>query len=238
VTVLSGPNRAFDLDDVDLFDLVGTLRLDRVQLVALLERARDPERTAAAEFAISGLPCGATPVLELRRPVHLLADLLTMVEHAHRPLERISVGYIGDGESDIARSLLLAGTMLGMDVRIGAPAAMWPADDLVETAQDLAAESGARLLITPDAGHAARGAMFVVVGAWAQGTVVTGGAGKASPAYLVTEDFLSTGDLSSRALISGGTADSVSDVPRRLQPVQATNRRRVMAAMLSGWVRG
>lgn len=236
MTVLSGPNQAFDLDDVDLFDLAGALRLDRVQLVALLERARDPHRIEAPPFPISALPCGGTPVVELRRPVHLIADLLTMAETAHRPLERISVCYVGDGEADIARSLLLAGALLGMDVRIAAPAAMWPADELITAAQDLAAESGARLLITPDAGHAVLGAMFVVVGAWAHGAVLAG-AGNAPPAYLVTEDFLLTSGLSStRSLYDAGVLDFAPAVPRTLQPTQHANRRRVMAAVLTDWM--
>jgi ornithine carbamoyltransferase len=78
-----------------------------------------------------------------------------------------------------------------MDVRIAAAAAMWPSDDLITTAQDLGAESGARLLITPDAGHAVPRAMFVVAGAWAPGNVLAG-TGDPPPAYLVTEDFLAT----------------------------------------------
>jgi ornithine carbamoyltransferase len=235
MTVLSGPTRAFNLDDVDLFDLVGSLRLNRVQLVALLDRARDPEHQGAPEFPLSTLPSGATTALELRRPVHLLADLLTMAEHSRRPLDRISVCYVGDGEADIARSLLLAGALLGMDIRIAAPSAMWPADELITAAQDLAAESGARLLITPDAGHAVRRAMYVTVGAWAHGTALA--AGDASPGYLVTEDFLATSGLpSTRALSGAAVVDFAADVPRTLQSTQAWNRRRIMAAALSDWM--
>lgn len=235
MTVLSGPPRAFGVEDVDLFDIAGVLRLDRVQLVALLEKAHDPERRGVPAFALSTLPCGATPVVELRRPVHLLGDLLTMVEQVRRPLNRISFCYVGDGEADIARSLLLAGTLLGMDVRIAAPSAMWPSEALIAEAQDLSAESGARLLITPDAGHAVFGAMFVVVGAWAHGTVLAGG-GNAPPAYLVTEDFLATsGITSTRTLFGGPALDFTPNVPRTLQPAQAVNRRRIMATVLSNW---
>lgn len=234
-TVLPGPQRAFEVEDVDLFDLAGALRLDRVQLVALLERAREPHRTDAPAFALSTLPCGATPVLELRRPVHLLADLLTMAEQARRPLDRLSVCYIGDAEADIARSLLLAGSLLGMDVRVAAPEAMWPTDELIATAQELAAESGARLLITHHRDHALLGAKFVAVGAWAHGDLraVSGG----PPGYLITEDFLATSGLQAAPGRLRKSVDFAPHVPRTLQPTQLANRRRVMTAMLAGWIR-
>ena len=54
MTVLSGSTRSFELEDVDLFDLVGSLRLNRVQLVALLDRARDLERIGAMLGCIAG----------------------------------------------------------------------------------------------------------------------------------------------------------------------------------------
>ena len=236
MTVLSGPRRAFEVEDLDLFDIAGSLRLDRVRMVALLEKARDHDRTLEPDFPLSTLRCGGTRVVESRRPVHLLADLLTMAEHAAQPLNRVSFCYVGDGQADIARSLLLAGSLLGMDVRIAAPAVMWPSDELITLAQDLCAESGARLLITPDAGHAVLGARFVVAGAWAHGTVLEGG-GNAPPAYLVTEDFLSTSGLAStRTLFDGPALDFAPDVPRTLQQVQAVNRRRVMTAVLSDWM--
>ena len=235
MTVMSGTYRAFDVDDVDLFDLAGALHLDRVQLVAVLERTRSPHPTGSPSFPLSTLPCGATPTLELRRPVHLLADLLTMAEHARRPLDRISVCYVGDGQADIARSLLLAGALLGMDVRIAAPAAMWPPEEVIAAAQDLAAESGASLLITPDAGHGVLGAMYVIAGAWAHGNVLAGG-GSTPPAYLVTEDFLATSGLPATQALEGPAVDFAPKVPRTLQPVQIANRRRVMAAALSAWI--
>ena len=237
MTVVTGPQRGFDVDDVDLFDLAGALRLERVQAIALLERARDPGRSGAPPLPLSTLPCGGTPVLELRRPVHLLADLLTMAEQARRPLDRISVCYIGDGQADIARSLLLAGAVLGMDVRIASPAPMWPADELVAEAQDLATESSARLLITSHRDHALRNAAFVVVGAWAYGDLAP--AGDDAAAYLITEDFLSTsGVQATRGLIANSEVDFAPHVPRTLQSAQLANRRRVMGAVLSDWIRG
>ncbi|MFH4385553.1 ornithine carbamoyltransferase subunit F, partial [Acinetobacter baumannii] len=54
-------------------------------------------------------------------PTQMLADALTMREHAEKPFHEIKFAYVGDGRNNMGRSLLLLGAKLGMDVRIGAP---------------------------------------------------------------------------------------------------------------------
>jgi ornithine carbamoyltransferase len=55
-------------------------------------------------------------------PTQMLADVLTMMEHRPGPVEAISYCFVGDGRDNVARSLLVTGALLGMDVRIAAPA--------------------------------------------------------------------------------------------------------------------
>lgn len=99
-------------------------------------------------------------------PTQMLADLLTMIEHHDGPLEQISYCFFGDGRNNVARSLLVTGALLGLDVRIAAPRELWPPDDVVTSAQALADESGARILITDDAIQAVHGADFVYTDVW------------------------------------------------------------------------
>jgi ornithine carbamoyltransferase len=99
-------------------------------------------------------------------PTQMLADVLTMVEHADRPLERIAFAYLGDARNNMGNSLLLVGAKLGMDVRIGAPRDLQPADDLIARCRDIAAETGARLLLTEDPAEAVRGVDFVHTDVW------------------------------------------------------------------------
>jgi ornithine carbamoyltransferase len=61
---------------------------------------------------------------------------------------------------------LLVGAKLGMDVRIAAPAALWPDPDLVEQCQGFAATSGARLTLTEDAQAAVLGVDFIHTDVW------------------------------------------------------------------------
>jgi len=58
------------------------------------------------------------------------------------------------------------GAKLGMDVRIGAPQELWPAEDHIKMCNGFAAASGARLTITDDALKAVRGVDFIYTDVW------------------------------------------------------------------------
>ncbi|MFJ3705843.1 MULTISPECIES: ornithine carbamoyltransferase [unclassified Streptomyces] len=99
-------------------------------------------------------------------PTQMLADVLTMTEHSAGPLEEIAFAYLGDARFNMGNSYLITGALLGMDVRIVAPAAYWPAQDVVDRAHELAARSGARITLTEDIAEGVRGAGFVVTDVW------------------------------------------------------------------------
>jgi ornithine carbamoyltransferase len=99
-------------------------------------------------------------------PTQMLADVLTMAEHSDKPLHQISYAFVGDGRNNVANSLLLVGAKLGMDVRIGAPRELWPAEDHVALCRRFAEESGARVTITDDPAEAVRGVDFVHTDVW------------------------------------------------------------------------
>ncbi|MFI8007667.1 ornithine carbamoyltransferase [Streptomyces sp. NPDC086010] len=99
-------------------------------------------------------------------PTQMLADVLTMTEHSDLPLERISFAYLGDARFNMGNSYLITGALLGMDVRIVAPAAYWPAQEIVDRAYAIAESSGARITLTEDVAKGVRGAGFVVTDVW------------------------------------------------------------------------
>lgn len=99
-------------------------------------------------------------------PTQMLADVLTMIEHSHNPLEKISYAYVGDARFNMGRSLLTIGSILGMDVRIGAPKELWPDKELIETCKNIAKESGARITITDDPVEAVKGVEFIHTDVW------------------------------------------------------------------------
>ena len=99
-------------------------------------------------------------------PTQMLADVLTMMEQVPKPLEDISFAYVGDARNNMGNSLLLVGAKLGMDVRIGAPAAYQPADELVQQCREIAAQTGARLTVTEDPQEAVAGVDVVHTDVW------------------------------------------------------------------------
>ena len=99
-------------------------------------------------------------------PTQMLADILTMTEQHPGPIEEIAYCFLGDGHNNVARSLLITGALLGMDVRIAAPRSLWPPDEVIATAQRLAADSGARVLVTEDVEQGVAGAHFVYTDVW------------------------------------------------------------------------
>jgi len=99
-------------------------------------------------------------------PTQMLADVMTMLEHRRVPAPEIAVCFTGDGRNNVARSLLVTGALLGMDVRIAAPPALQPPADVLATAQDLARSSGARVLVTDDPVAGVAGADFVYTDVW------------------------------------------------------------------------
>jgi ornithine carbamoyltransferase len=99
-------------------------------------------------------------------PTQLLGDMLTMSEHSTKPLTDIAYCYVGDARNNMGNSLLVGGCKLGMDVRIGAPRHLWPADALVETCRAMTAETGARLTLTEDMAEAAQGVDFIHTDVW------------------------------------------------------------------------
>ncbi|MEU0049038.1 ornithine carbamoyltransferase [Streptomyces sp. NPDC006309] len=99
-------------------------------------------------------------------PTQMLADVLTMTEHSAKPLRKIAFAYLGDARFNMGNSYLVTGALLGMDVRIVAPKAYWPAQEIIDRAHDLAASSGARITLTEETAEGVAGADFVATDVW------------------------------------------------------------------------
>jgi len=89
-------------------------------------------------------------------PCQALADLLTLLERWGR-LEGHSIAYVGDG-NNVCRSLMLAGSMVGMEVRVATPSGFEPEADVVGRSE---------ALVTNDPAEAVDGADAVYTDVWA-----------------------------------------------------------------------
>jgi ornithine carbamoyltransferase len=99
-------------------------------------------------------------------PTQMLADVLTMMEHSNKPLSEITFAFMGDGRFNMARSYLVTGALLGMDVRIVAPQHLWPDKELIDQAQALAQRTGGRANLTDDVASGVKGADFLMTDVW------------------------------------------------------------------------
>ncbi|MFI5678972.1 ornithine carbamoyltransferase [Streptomyces cellulosae] len=99
-------------------------------------------------------------------PTQMLADVLTMTEHTSKPVREIAFAYLGDARFNMGNSYLITGALLGMDVRIVAPRAYWPAEEIIARARELSETSGARVTLTEKVDEGVRGADFVATDVW------------------------------------------------------------------------
>ncbi|MFB6979774.1 ornithine carbamoyltransferase [Streptomyces scopuliridis] len=130
-----------------------------------IEFRGDAQETVEELAEYAGVPVfnGLTDVWH---PTQMLADVLTMTEHTDKPLTEIAFAYLGDARFNMGNSYLVTGALLGMDVRIVAPRAYWPADDILALAREAAASSGARITLTEEIAEGVVGADFVATDVW------------------------------------------------------------------------
>jgi ornithine carbamoyltransferase len=91
---------------------------------------------------------------------------MTMTESTDKPLTQIAYCYLGDARNNMGDSLLVGGAKLGMDVRLCAPKALWPADDLVAECRKVAESTGARILLTEDTAEGVGGVDYLYTDVW------------------------------------------------------------------------
>lgn len=130
-----------------------------------IEYRGDSQEAVEALAAHGGVPV-FNGLTDDWHPTQMLADVLTMTEHSEKPLERIAFAYLGDARFNMGNSYLVTGALLGMDVRIVAPKAYWPAEAVVARARELAGASGATVTLTEDIAEGVRGADFVATDVW------------------------------------------------------------------------
>ena len=99
-------------------------------------------------------------------PTQILADFLTMQEYSHKPLSEVVYCFLGDSGNNMGNSLMVGGAKMGMDVRLAGPKECWPQQEMIETAQAIAQETGANITVTADAQAAVHGCDFLDTDVW------------------------------------------------------------------------
>ncbi|ELY2553441.1 ornithine carbamoyltransferase [Cronobacter sakazakii] len=100
-------------------------------------------------------------------PTQILADLMTMLEHSPgKTLPQIPFAYLGDARNNMGNSLMVGAAKMGMEIRLVAPKAFWPEEALVEQCRAIAAETGARIILTEHVDEGVDGVDFLYTDVW------------------------------------------------------------------------
>ncbi|TGG91891.1 MAG: ornithine carbamoyltransferase [Aphanocapsa feldmannii 277cV] len=101
---------------------------------------------------------------DLEHPCQAIADFLTLRE-AFGSLEGLTLSYVGDG-NNVAHSLILAGVLLGVNVRLACPTGYGPDPAVLDRAQAIAGD-GATVEVLADPEAACLGAQALYTDVWA-----------------------------------------------------------------------
>lgn len=175
---------------------------------------------------------------DAEHPCQALADLLTLRRRFGR-LQGLRLAFVGDG-NNVAHSLMLAGALAGVDVRIATPAGYEPDPTVVERTRALAETHRARVSIGTDPIEAVSDADAVYTDVWtSMGREAEADARRARFAgFEVNESLLAHAAPHVVALHcmpahrGEEISASVLDGPRSLALEQAENRRYVQEAVL------
>lgn len=99
-------------------------------------------------------------------PTQVLADFLTMTEHANKPLHEVSFCYLGDARNNMGNSLMVGAAKMGMDFRAAAPITCQPKAELVQQCREIAKQTGAKITLTDDIETAVNGVDFLYTDVW------------------------------------------------------------------------
>jgi ornithine carbamoyltransferase len=168
-------------------------------------------------------------------PCQVLSDLLTIHEKKGG-LEGLTVAYIGDA-NNVANSLLLACSLMGMEFRIASPKGYGPKEKVLAQAE----KSGGRILLTEDAKQAVEDADVLYTDVWtSMGQEAEAERRRASFAgYQVNQELLS---LAKREVIfmhplpahhGEEIAEGLLESPQSVVFDQAENRLHMQKAILA-----
>jgi len=99
-------------------------------------------------------------------PTQVLADIFTIMEHTDKPLSEVKLAYLGDGRFNMGNSLLVGAAKMGMDYRSVAPKNMQPRKELVQKAEEITKETGARINITDSLEEGVKDCDFLCTDVW------------------------------------------------------------------------
>jgi ornithine carbamoyltransferase len=173
-----------------------------------------------------------------------LADLFTIYEKKGE-LGGLTLAFVGDG-NNVAHSLLLAASLMGMSFKIASPPGYAVQDGILHMAEGYATESGAAIFCTEEPRLAVSGADVVYTDVWtSMGQETEAGQRRQIFAgYQVNSELLSLAREDAilmhplPAHYGEEVAENILDSPKSVVLDQAENRLYLQKALLAGMLGG
>ncbi len=181
---------------------------------------------------------------DLEHPCQALADLLTIYEKKGE-MKGLNLAFVGDG-NNVAHSLMLAASLVGMNFRIASPAGYSVREKVLNQAREYAGAIGAEITCTEEASQAVRGADVVYTDVWASmgQEAEAEGRRRVFAGYQVDRELLS---LAKKGAIfmhplpahhGEEVAEGILDGPKSVVFEQAENRMHAQKALLAKMLGG
>jgi len=181
---------------------------------------------------------------DLEHPCQALGDLLTIYEKKEE-LKGLTLAFVGDG-NNVAHSLMLVASLIGIDFRIASPAGYTVQDRILRQAQNYAMESGAKIFCTDEPRLAVSGADVVYTDVWTsmgqeaeaerRRQVFAGYQVNSELLSLAREDAILMHPLPAHH--GEEVAEGILDSPQSVVFDQAENRMHLQKALLAGMFGG
>ncbi len=98
-------------------------------------------------------------------PTQMIADFMTMYEHFGH-LKGLNFCYFGDARNNLGNSLMVMSARMGVNFTCCAPKALWPKDELVTEAKDIAKKNNCTINMTEDVTEGATGKDVIYTDVW------------------------------------------------------------------------
>ena len=88
------------------------------------------------------------------------------MEHSDKPLHEIKFAYLGDAKNNMGNSLMIGAAKMGMDFRSIAPKQVQPEKELVNQANEIAKQTGAKITVTESLKEGLKDCDFIYTDVW------------------------------------------------------------------------
>ena len=98
-------------------------------------------------------------------PTQMLADFMTIYENFGY-LKGLNFTFFGDARNNMGNSLMIMSAKMGVNFTCCAPKELWPSEELVRTAKEIASKNGSTIRLTENAVEGASEANVIYTDVW------------------------------------------------------------------------